>query len=153
MRSNLDQLQTLDTNLGKIEEWLHENKKQIEKDIQVNDKQLKNVLTEQLHIQSQVEDYRIEAEYLLKEFDDLCEKIKSESIDDLINNKNKDYSISEAKSVVGKNNDYVVMKKYYNRCYKAYSELKYLSELVTTRKYVLNNITNAVVNSVEDTIL
>lgn len=149
-KSHIDHLEK---QLKEIEQWIRDNKKRIEQEVVVDNKPLKEALITQLRIQSEVSDHFTTCSYLLKEYEVISEQFYSLAIDRLINNKNKDYTSGEAKAVVHSDQNYINAKRMYNRAYKVYSQLKYLLELITTRKYVMNNLTNSIINSVEDHIL
>jgi len=149
----IERIDNLKQQVERLERWISDNKENVEQEISITNRKLKSVLINQLDLQSNVEEKYIEAHYLLKEFEDVCNAFYSNAIERMIHNHNKDYTIGEAKACVHGDGSYILAKRYYNRTFKVHSQLKYLTELVTTRKYVLNNLTNAIINSVEDHIL
>lgn len=62
-------------------------------------------------------------------------------------------TFTEAKMYANTDDDFVMASMTYNRIFKVKAEVHGVLEAVITRKFVLNNLTNAVINSVNKHIL
>lgn len=81
------------------------------------------------------------------------ESIYSEAISDELRNSYKSTSISEAREFAKTDNEYKEYRRLLVDIRSLRDDVKGVLEVITSRKYILNNMSNAIVAGVEDHIL
>tara|TARA_B100000700_G_C15049568_1_gene859591 strand:- start:2140 stop:2586 length:447 start_codon:yes stop_codon:yes gene_type:complete len=124
-----------------------------EEQIDFEGKRLKTVLTNQLKLQMR---WEILTKRITKIYD-ICEYVMDLSYNSSLSKELKDSyrqnTITEAKEFAKADETYKKARRLLIEIREVKDEAKGVLEVVNSRKYLLNNITNAMVASVEDTIL
>lgn len=81
------------------------------------------------------------------------ESIYSEAVSDELRNSYKSTSISEAREFAKTDNEYKEYRRLLVDIRSLRDDIKGVLEVITSRKYILNNMSNAIVAGVEDHIL
>jgi hypothetical protein len=124
-----------------------------EADIALEHNMLDDCLKNQITLQLEFERLLARAKGLEQDADSLKEQYHSYAFSvEMKSNKRPD-SITEAKMHADCNTDYIRAVKAYNSIYKTRLEIAAVTEVLTTRKYTLTNITNAVIEGVNKHLL
>lgn len=121
--------------------------------VPIHDLRLKEALSNQVELQLIWE--RLYAK--VKQFHDVSQNLAEEALSDAINaaltDNYKKVSITEAKELAKKDSVYRKNRRLEIDSSSLLLEIKAILETITSRKYILNNITNAVVSSQENHII
>ena len=133
---------------------IHEDTfKETEKNIDLNGMVLKEALKNQVDLQFQ---WEVITKKLSKLYD-ICEleaeTAYAEAISAELKDRFKSYSISEAREFAKANKTYIQFKRLLIEIKEVRDEARGVLSTVESRKYILNNITNGLVASVDKTIL
>jgi hypothetical protein len=77
----------------------------------------------------------------------------SHSYSKLVNDSYKSYSATEAKQVAMTDPDYIETKKLYNQFKKLKLDIEVIKDTIESRRYLLKQLTDSVINGVDDTYL
>lgn len=114
---------------------------------------LKEALKSQLPLQMDWEIITKKIAYLHDLVENDVETEFAEAISKELKNSYRSTSITEAKEFAKTNKDYRAMKKLLTDVKYLRDEARGVLETINSRKYLLNNMSNAIVASVEDAIL
>lgn len=122
-------------------------------DVKIDGSRLKEALANQIELMIKWETLLARAKTLVSIAEDGTENSYSDAITAVLQDSFKKYSITEAKEVARCNKTYRSWKKTSIDVNSLYNEIKAILEVVQSRKYILNNITNSVVASQENHII
>ncbi|WGH49651.1 hypothetical protein [Alishewanella phage vB_AspM_Slickus01] len=114
---------------------------------------LKEALKSQLQLQFDWELITKKLSHLYDMVDTEVETAYAESVKKELKDSYRSTSITEAKEFGKTDKDYIAFKKLLNNVKYLRDEARGVLETVNSRKYLLNNMTNAIVASVDDTII
>ncbi len=114
---------------------------------------LKEALKSQLQLQMDWEVVSKRITYLCDQIENEMETAYAEAIKKELKDSYRSTSISEAKEFAKTDPDYKALRKLYINVKYTRDEARGVLDTVNSRKYLLNNMSNAIVASVEDTIL
>lgn len=126
---------------------------QCEESILIEGITLKNALKSQLQLQMDWEIITKRISYLFDLIENEMETEYAEAISKELKDSYRSTSITEAKEFAKTNKNYRDMRKLFIDVKYLRDEARGVLETINSRKYLLNNMTNAVVASVDDTIL
>jgi regulator of replication initiation timing len=142
----VDTFEALDT---RFEEFLEEYTEQIS----IENKKLKDALVEQVNLQQVFGSIVAKIKNLKDTVDHYVSSIHADAMNGELRNAYKSVNVTEAKSVANSNKMY----RKFNSLAVQVAGLLYdadsAMETVTTRKYILNNMSNAIIASVENTVI
>lgn len=121
--------------------------------VDLEHKKLKDALKEQIGLQMLWESLTTRAKYLKEVSEDIKEEFQSAAIVSLMRDSHRTTTITEAKIFANADPDYKRYKRFHQKVVNLYETSKGVNETITSRKYILNNLTNAVVASVENQII
>lgn len=146
-------IEFIEKEFNKLEALYDSKFTEVEKEIDLGGTSLRNALKSQLRLQ-------MEWEILSKRVNkiyDLCENFMEESyntaMSEELRNSHRINTITEAKEFAKTNKDYRLAKRMLLEIREVRDEVRAVVDVLTSRKYILNNMTNAIIGSVEDTIL
>lgn len=116
-------------------------------------KKLKNALKEQISLQMEWEHLLSRAKNLKEACEILKEEEHSRAVTEELKDSYRDTSVTEAKIFANGDPEVKKIKRLGNKVSSLYEDIRSGHEVVTSRKYVLNNITNATVASVENSVI
>lgn len=122
-------------------------------DVKIDGSRLKEALANQIELMIKWETLLARAKTLVSIAEDGTENSYSDAITAVLQDSFKKYSITEAKEVARCDKTYRSWKKTSIDVNSLYNEIKAILEVVQSRKYILNNITNSVVASQENHII
>lgn len=121
--------------------------------IVIDDMQLKEGLKTQIQLEIQWERLAKKIKRIRDEYEQLTEEAYSDSISEELKNSYRSSSIQEAREFAKTNPRYRESKRVYIKAKNLYDEANGILEIIESRRYVLNNMTNSMVASVEKTII
>lgn len=122
-------------------------------DVKIDGSRLKEALANQIELMIKWETLLARAKTLVSIAEDGTENSYSDAITAVLQDSFKKYSITEAKEVARCDKTYRSWKRTSIDVNSLYNEVKAILEVVQSRKYILNNITNSVVASQENHII
>lgn len=140
--------QMLETRLAAIQKRYEDEYESIADKVSVYDNRLKDALTDQVPLELLICDLDGEIRYLY----DLAEHYRDEALskaNDKLMNSQRMYNSTEVKRLAENDRAYLDMRLLVIEIGKLKSEISGVKEVVTTRRYILNNLTNAVIASVD----
>lgn len=147
-----DELQTLSNQLDEERKHFLETFDSYLKDIALENRVLDECLKNQVTIQYAFEFCKARAAALLKEAEALRDQYHSYAFT-LEMRSNSKPGFTEARKYADCNKDYVEAVKVYNKIFKLDAEVSSVVEAMITRKFVLSNLTNSVINGINKHIL
>lgn len=114
---------------------------------------LKDALKSQVTLQLVFESFYAKTKRLQGLIEEEMDNAYSEAVIEQTSNNYRDVSISEAKEAAKANRMYRLYRRLNIEAKSLVADSNATLETVTTRKYILNNMSNAVIASVENTIL
>lgn len=124
-----------------------------EKSILLDGVTLKNALKSQLELQMDWEIITKQISHVHDIAENELDFIFAESLSDELKNSHRSTSITEAKEFAKTNKDYRDMRRLLTDIKRLRDESRGVLETINSRKYLLNNMTNALVATVDETIL
>jgi len=154
MSKDLDKIyDELVTTYEKLDSRFDEFLEEYTEQISIENKKLKVALVEQVNLQtifgsmvSKVKSLKDSVEYYVDE-------THSEAMNAELRNSYRSVTVTEAKSVANSNKMYRKFSNLLVRVSGLMYDVDSSLETVTTRKYILNNMSNAIIASVENTII
>lgn len=125
----------------------------LEKEIDINNMKLNEALKSQLQLQLDWEMLSKQVNYLFDYSEAEVESTYSNAIEVEMKNQQRMCTISEARDYARANKDYKQAKRIMIKIKQLRDECKGILEVIHSRKYILNNMTNALVSGVNDMIL
>ncbi len=121
--------------------------------LELNGRTLKEALVTQLPMQIQIEVIVRRLYYLYDETELEVDAAYAKALQSEMKDSYRDVSISEAKEYAKADQTYKDFRRLLNRVRKVRDEAKGTLEVINSRKYTCNNLTNSIVAGVESTIL
>lgn len=150
MAVNLTDLQKYFEDLQEKHAKMMEN---VEEAVGLDNIKLSEALKNQLHLQMKWDSLYKKISYVYDMAQFLVEQAYADAVTSELKNSQRISSITEAKEFAKSNPDYKKCKRFMIIVQEVRDEVKVVVETVNSRKYILNNLTNAMVASVDDTIL
>jgi esterase/lipase len=146
-------LPTLTKRLESLEDTYNELLQKCEESILLDGVTLKNALKSQLQLQMDWEIITKQIAHLHDTVENEMESIYAEAISKELKDSYRSSSISEAKEFAKTNKEYKEIRRLYVDVKRLRDESRGVLDTINSRKYLLNNMTNSIVASVDDTIL
>ena len=121
--------------------------------MEIDGKALKQVLKDQLVLEVEFELITKKCKRVFAEFEQLSAEARTDAMNEILSNSYASRSITEAKEIALKDETYRRTKRIEVRAKSIYDEALGMQDVVHSRRYILNNITNATVASVKETLL
>lgn len=125
----------------------------VEKDITLDNIKLSDALKNQLTLQMRWDSLYKKVSYIYDMAQFLVEQSYSDAVGTELKGSHRISTITEAKEFAKSNSDYKKCKRFMIIVQGVRDEVKVVVETINSRKYILNNLTNSIVASVDDTIL
>ena len=136
-----------------LNEKLNEYYDEYLEDMTIDNVRLKDALKSQVTLQLVFESFYAKTKRLQGLIEEEMENAYSVAITEQTSNNYRDVSISEAKEAAKGNRMYRLYRRLNIEAKALVSDANATLETVTTRRYVMNNMSNAIIASVENTIL
>ena len=136
-----------------MDQRIEENLESCMDDVIIDDRKLKECLTDQIKLQMIWETMYAKTKSLRDQIEAEMETIFAGVVEKEMKDTYRSTSITEAKEFAKANVDYVQLRRLFIRASGLHHDAKSALETVTTRKYVLNNVTNLVIASSEHHII
>jgi ElaB/YqjD/DUF883 family membrane-anchored ribosome-binding protein len=150
IKMNLKELATLTSN---IEQIISTGKSEDEHYFKIDNEILKNALTDQVRLHHKWEHLLSGSRNIFYEAETYMEAAYSKALSDVLSNSNVDYTTTEAKILAQKDSNYVEVRLLYNRISNVKKDAESVLRALETRKWILKNITDLVVQGVDNHII
>jgi hypothetical protein len=125
----------------------------VEESVGLDNIKLSDALKNQLKLQMRWDSLHKKVSYVYDMAQFLVEQAYADAVTTELKNSQRISSITEAKEFAKSNSDYKKCKRFMLIVQEVRDEIKVVVETVNSRKYILNNLTNAMIASVDETIL
>lgn len=125
----------------------------VEESVGLDNIKLSDALKNQLKLQMRWDSLHKKVSYVYDMAQFLVEQAYADAVTIELKNSQRISSITEAKEFAKSNSDYKKCKRFMLIVQEVRDEIKVVVETVNSRKYILNNLTNAMIASVDETIL
>lgn len=149
----MSKTKTLEDEIEKFIEVYEEEFSKVEKDLPLDGKKLNSCLKNQLDLELTWERLTKRINVISDRCEHMVDTSYSVAVKNEIQNNHRTTSISEAKEFAKNDQNYRDFKKLSIEIKKYRDEARGVLEVVRSRKYILNNMTNAIINGSEDKIL
>ena len=143
-------------NENKLEELRNYYKQlleQTESDILLENKTLKSANRQQLNLEMDWGTLYSTVYGITNMLEIEVDEAYSKSYSKLVNDSYKSYSATEAKQVAMTDQDFIETKKLYNNFKKLKLDIEVIKDTIESRRYLLKQLTDSVINGVDDTWL
>ena len=125
----------------------------LEDEVLLQNKRLDNTLISQLNIQLDWVKLSAKISWLFKNAELETEEYFAIAYTDVMSNSAKILSATEARQYANCDNTYIKSKQFENDVYKLKKEVDGVVDIIETRKYIVKDLTAAIINDVSKTIL
>lgn len=122
-------------------------------EVEVDNKSLKDALKEQNGIQFKWERMSKSMDYYFNVCETISESMYADAIDRVMNNNYRDIKHNEARDRAKKDNDYRAARMLMNEIRHYRDEARGVLDVVISRRYILNNLTEAMCRSVDKDLI
>lgn len=146
-------IQTQTAKLQKLNQQFDDMIAEDESLISIDGNTIKEALKVQVELQLRYEFFQAKAKRLFEYLEHETETYHATLMTSELRNSYRDTKSTEAKVFANSNKNYIELKKLMLDCKGLYSDAQAALETINARKYILHNLTNAVIASAEHTIL
>lgn len=149
----MTRISDLEDSLQELQEIYEQQLDEDLNQITLENKRLKDCLTNQVSLQISWEEIQKSCQLLYDSVHDEYERVYSLAFKDLMMDSYKDLTTTEAKVFANSDNDVVDVKRLLLRVKDLKGKIEAISNSVSSRKYTLKSLSDLVVNSVDDYII
>lgn len=146
-------IEELQQKTNELEDFVNTESKEDEKFFEIDNEILKTALTDQVRLHLKWENILSSVNKLYYESETYMEAAYSLSFNEVLSNSNVDYTTTEAKILAQKDENYITVRLLYNRLMVLKKESESFLKALDTRKWILKNITDLVVEGSDNHII